>query len=95
VAALLLTARGGGGGVFAGRGFGSIRRIEGPDTLNPVDDGPANTNGAAQNGLETIMMLGLVGDALPAELPPTSEGGFVRGRRGGRDFRAPPAGTNN
>jgi hypothetical protein len=48
----------------------SVNRVEAPDTLHPVDEGLANTNGAAQDGLETIAMLGLVGDQLPADLPP-------------------------
>lgn len=62
---LLRFARGRG---LHGRGFGAapIRRVEGPQVLNPVDDGPANSNSAAQNGLETIMMLGRVGKDLPA-----------------------------
>jgi hypothetical protein len=34
-----------------------------------VDEGLGGTNGAAQQGLETIMMLGLIGDHLPAEFP--------------------------
>jgi len=51
---------------------GKLRHVEGPDTLHPVDEGLAGTNGAAQDGLETIAMLGLVGDQLPADLPPPS-----------------------
>jgi hypothetical protein len=52
------------------RGGGVLRHVTGPDVLNPVDEGLGGTNGAAQNGLETITMLGFVGAALPAELPP-------------------------
>ena len=50
-----------------------IRHITGSEVLNPVDEGPGNTNSASQNGLETIAMLGLIGDHLPAEFPPKSE----------------------
>jgi len=39
-----------------------------------VDEGLGGTNGAAQNGLETITMLGFVGAYLPAEMPPTPPG---------------------
>ncbi|HEX5083684.1 MAG TPA: hypothetical protein VFY40_16675 [Blastocatellia bacterium] len=56
----------------AGRGARNeaVRRVEGPESLNPVDEsGLANTNRAAQNGLTTIISLGLVGDQLPAEFP--------------------------
>jgi len=72
--------RGGGGG-------GVLRRVQGPAVLNPVDEGFAGTNGAAQNGLETITMLGFVGAYLPAELPPAPPapaGGAGRGARGAR-----------
>jgi hypothetical protein len=49
------------------------RRVEGPETLNPVDEANAmGTNGSAQNGLETITMLGMVGSSLPADFPPAS-----------------------
>jgi hypothetical protein len=51
-----------------------IQRLEGAETLNPIDEGPAGTNGASQNGLETIAMLGLVGDHLPREFPPVQPG---------------------
>ena len=90
------------GSLTGGRGGrgGNIRRVEGPKTLNPVDDGPANSNSAAQNGLETITMLGMVGDKLPAEIQPQGfgQGGF--GRRGNRGtLETPPAsggtGTTN
>ena len=47
-----------------------MHHVDGPEVLNPLDEGPGNTNGAAQTGLETIAMLGLVGDHLPKEFPP-------------------------
>jgi len=50
----------------------TVQHVEGAETLRPVDEGLANTNGAAQDGLVTISMLGLVGDQLPAKLPPES-----------------------
>src|SRR5262249_53296040 len=56
----------------AGRGGGNeaVRRVDGPEALNPVDGaGLANTNRAAQNGLTTIISLGMIGDQLPAEFP--------------------------
>jgi hypothetical protein len=80
--ALLATGRG-------GRGR-DVRRVAGSATLNPVDEGPGNTNGAAQNGLETITMLGMVGDQLPAEFPPLAPGANPGGRRG-RGPNQPPA----
>ena len=49
-----------------------LRHVAGPLALNPVDEGLGGTNGAAQHGLETIAMLGLVGDRLPKEFPPLS-----------------------
>jgi hypothetical protein len=79
----LLGRAGGGGGRGGGRG-GAIRRVDGPDVVHPVDEGPAGTNGAAQNGLETITMLGMVGDKLPAELPPQQPGQTPGRGRGGR-----------
>lgn len=49
----------------------AIQRVEGSETLKPVDEsGLAGTNGAAQSGLTTIISLGMVGDHLPAEFPP-------------------------
>jgi hypothetical protein len=59
--ALLKTAR--------GERSRPVHRVVGVNVLNPVDEGLAGTNGAAQNGLETIAMLGLIGDHLPAEFP--------------------------
>ena len=70
----------------ARRGGGRSRTVSGPESLNEVDEGPANTNSAAQNGLETIAMLGMVGDALPAELPAQIPGPNRR-RFGGRGAR--------
>src|SRR5471032_1875423 len=84
--AIASLAAGGGGGRCA-----AIRKIKGPDVLNPVDDGPANTNGSAQDGLETITMLGMIGDKLPAELPPQApaQRGGRRGNRGGGATNVP------
>ena len=79
-----------------GAGRGGLRRVEGSAVLNPVDEGLGGTNGAAQNGLETITMLGMVGDQLPAEFPPVDPAARGRGgRRGGANPPAaqPPAGT--
>ena len=79
--ALLNTGRG-------GRGGREPRHVTGAELLNPVDEGPGNTNGAAQNGLETIAMLGLIGDHLPAEFPPAPPPA-ARGGRAGRGARGP------
>jgi hypothetical protein len=81
----------------AGRagGRGALRRVEGPEALNPIDEGLGNTNNAAQNGLETITMLGMVGDKLPADFPATPPARGGRGARGGRAGQGPgpaPAG---
>lgn len=80
VSALIRTARG---------GNRALQRVAGPEALNPIDEGFAGTNGASQNGLETIAMLGLVGDHLPKELPPITpeEQAAMSRRRGGN----PPA----
>ena len=68
-----------------------VRRVEGVATLEPVDEGPGNTNGAAQTGLETIAMLGLVGDRLPTNFPPAPEAGNTPGRGArGRGRASPP-----
>jgi exo-rhamnogalacturonan lyase-like protein len=54
-----------------GRRNEAIRRVEGPESLKPIDEsGLAGTNGAAQYGLTTILSLGMVGDHLPTEFPP-------------------------
>ncbi|MBP8302851.1 MAG: hypothetical protein KBE04_01835 [Phycisphaerae bacterium] len=82
---------------FGMRG-GADRRIEGPDSLNPVNEsGMANTNNAAQDGLETVAMLGLVGEFLPAEMPAQTEGPmapFGRRGRGARGTQPPPTGPS-
>ncbi|HEX2855453.1 MAG TPA: Tat pathway signal sequence domain protein [Opitutaceae bacterium] len=75
---LLWTARGG-----RRPGGSAVRRIEGPESLNPTDEGLGGTNGAAQSGLEAIAMLGFVGDLLPAEIPPLTAEETAR-MRGGR-----------
>ena len=54
-----------------GRPNEAIRKVDGPASLKPVDESSlAVTNSAAQNGLTTIISLGMVGDHLPAEFPP-------------------------
>jgi hypothetical protein len=78
----------GGGG--RGRRNETIRRVEGPEALKPVDEsGLAVTNEAAQNGLTTIISLGMIGDQLPAELPP-QEATPGRERGAQRPSRRPP-----
>lgn len=51
-----------------------VTLVEGPLVLNASEEGLAGTNGASQNGLETIAMLGFVGDRLPADVPPAPAG---------------------
>ena len=45
------------------------KELSGPIVLNPIDEGPAGTNGAAQMGLETIAILGLLDGQIPEILP--------------------------
>jgi hypothetical protein len=72
-------------GLRAGRGRRDSGTLTGPLVLNPIVEGPAGTNGAAQNSLETIAVLGMAADKLPVEPPPPGEGrgGRPRGGRGG------------
>jgi hypothetical protein len=64
------------------------RRIEGPDVLNPLEEGPGmDTNSTAQDGLTTIAVLGMVGDRFPEEMPQQDQ--RSRGFRGG-----PPTGND-
>jgi hypothetical protein len=86
----LARTRGGGGGGGRGGAPRTIRKVEGPLTLNPINEGPSGTNGAAQNGLETIIMLGMIGDKLPAEAPPQQPGGPGRFNRPNRGENATP-----
>jgi hypothetical protein len=73
---------------------GSLRHVGGPDALNPVDEGFGGTNGAAQNGLETITMLGFVGANLPAEMPAAPAGDSGRDEvRGPARARPNPTGA--
>jgi hypothetical protein len=62
-----------GGGGFGGgfRASGApMRRIEGPEVLNPIDESPrVSTNSAAQAGLLAIEILELCADQLPIEAP--------------------------
>jgi hypothetical protein len=46
-----------------------VRRLEGPDVLNPVNEIGVTTNAVAQWGLAAIECLGLVGDKI-SEQPP-------------------------
>jgi PcRGLX-like protein C-terminal alpha/alpha toroid domain/PcRGLX-like protein central beta sandwich domain/PcRGLX-like N-terminal RIFT barrel domain len=74
-----------------GRRNEAIRKVEGPESLNPVDEsGLAGTNGAAQNGLTTIISLGMVGDHLPAEFPPQESSPSDRERGAQRPNQRPP-----
>ncbi len=60
--------------LLAPRGLGGvmdIRRIEGSETLNPVDEAPGiSTNDAAQSSLMVIQLLEMLADFLPQEPPP-------------------------
>ncbi|MGC4033726.1 MAG: hypothetical protein QM754_18735 [Tepidisphaeraceae bacterium] len=42
-------------------------RLQGPEVLNPIDEIPMGTNGAAQWGLAAILCLALIGDKLPQQ----------------------------
>jgi len=83
-------------GARMGGGRGGPQPIAGPDVLKPMEEAGYGTNGAAQNGLETITALGMLGQFLPAEFPPQTEtpAGRGRGGRGGppRDGKAPAPG---
>jgi hypothetical protein len=59
------------------------RRIEGPETLNPVDEAPGiSTNDAAQSSLMMIQVLEMCADQIPAEpLPPPPPPQFGGGQR--------------
>jgi hypothetical protein len=82
-----------------GRGGTTVRKVEGPQSLNPVDEaGMAGTNGAAQNGLTTLELLAMIGDQLPTEASPGAAGdgtGGMRGRGGRSGTRGsqPPPGN--
>jgi hypothetical protein len=44
-----------------------VRRVQGPDVLNPIDEAPwVSTNGAAQWGLAAIELLAWAGDSAPS-----------------------------
>ncbi len=86
VDALVRMGRGGRGAPGSGV-TGIVKKVEGPAALNPVEEGLGNTNTAAQTGLETIAMLGMVGDALPAEFPPVSEAETQGRRKKGEEKR--------
>jgi hypothetical protein len=65
--------------VSTGGGRG-IRPFTDENSLNPVTEGPAGTNGAAQSSLNDIEVLEWVKDQLPQDAP---AGGRGRGGRGG------------
>ena len=70
------------------------RRIEGPDVLNPLEEGPSmDTNTAAQDGLTTIAVLGMVGDRIPEEMPQQDQRN--RGFRGEPRTGDAPRGQQN
>ncbi len=80
VEALLRYARGERRGGEGGDAARTVRRVEPPAVLAPVDEGLGNTNTAAQSALEVFAMLGLVGEHLPHEIPPAPP--EETGRRG-------------
>jgi hypothetical protein len=77
------------------------RKIDGPESLNPVDEAPGvSTNTTAQSSLMDIEILELCKDVLPTQpLPPEEpRGGFGGGRgrgRGGAGRGAAPARGGN
>jgi hypothetical protein len=75
-------------GLFSrGGGFASPKLLTGPDVLGPAEEAlEVNTNEAAQTGLQTIQLLELCKDQLPAE-PPV----LTRRPRGPRPPPAAPA----
>jgi YetA-like protein len=83
-----------GGGGFGGgfRASGApMRRIEGPDALNPLaESARVSTNGAAQAGLLAIEILELCADQLPTEAP-AARRDEIESPSGSRPRRAPPA----
>jgi len=49
----------------------ATRRVEGPETLNPIDEAPrVSTNTTAQSSLTAIQVLELCKGQLPADFPP-------------------------
>lgn len=69
----------------------AVRRVEEPESFKPVDEfSLAGTNGAAQNGLTTIISLGMVGDQLPAKFPPQEAAPAGRERGAQRPNQRPP-----
>ncbi len=71
--------------VSAGGGR-NVRPVAGEDSLNPVTEGAAGTNGAAQGSLNDIEVLEWVKDQLPTEAP-------AGGGRGGRGRGGATAGN--
>jgi hypothetical protein len=83
----------GGGGGRGGPQYGAPRRIEGPLSLNSIEEGPDGiiTNGVNQNSLQMIEVLDMCADQLPAEMPPLRPGNLPGGRGAPRERGAPPA----
>jgi hypothetical protein len=90
----------GAGGGRGGPQYGTPRRIEGPLSLNAIEEGPDGiiTNGVNQNSLQMIEVLDMCADQLPAEMPPRPDNppggrGAARGR-GAPPVPNPPAPVN-
>jgi hypothetical protein len=77
--------------VEAGGGRGN-RTVSGENSLNPVTEGPAGTNGAAQSSLNDIEVLEWVKDWLPQNAPTGGRGGR-RGAGGATPSATPAAGA--
>jgi hypothetical protein len=75
-----------------GAGIANPHIVSGADSLNPVnEDAGVSTNEAAQTGLQTIEILELCKDQLPAAAAVRTV--RPRGGRGGQGATVPPAGT--
>jgi len=64
-----------------------MKRIEGPDVLNPIDEVNLSTNGVAQDSLSAIELLTLCSDQLPADAPSASSPDDFEPRPGPRQPR--------
>jgi hypothetical protein len=75
--------------------FDDVRRIDGPDAVKPIDEGPTRlvTNDNNNFALHAIQILEMCADQLPEEVPPARQaggrGGFGFGGPGG-GFGGPP-----
>jgi hypothetical protein len=65
--------------------FEDIRRIEGPDVVKPIDEGPTGlvTNDNNNSALHAIQVLEMCADLLPEEVPPQRPRAARGGGRGG------------